>query len=235
MQWMKSMERRILAMGGGILAGAMLAGCSSGFSSKDAARYDQQEFQSEGNFSRTFPVTQAQACEAVRRTLLGQGYVVPTARADSVNATKAFQPQGDTHLEITFHVVCAPERSVAGAPRATIFASALQDRFATRKTNTAASVGVSAIGSLSLPFFATDDSMVKVASQTIASKPFYDRFYGLVADDLAAIPDDQSTGHELDPENKPTGQADKPAPESGGAAQPPSTRPTTATSAGGGE
>jgi hypothetical protein len=41
-------------------------------------------------------------------------------------------------------------------------------------------VGLAAIGSLSIPFTASDDSMVKVASETIPAGPFYDRFFALM-------------------------------------------------------
>ncbi|MCR5867033.1 DUF2242 domain-containing protein [Aquincola sp. J276] len=51
---------------------------------------------------------------------------------------------------------------------AVVFVSALQDRYTLKKSSTSASLGVGAIGPLSLPFSASDDSMVKVASQTIA-------------------------------------------------------------------
>jgi hypothetical protein len=47
-------------------------------------------------------------------------------------------------------------------------------------------VGVGAIGSLSLPFTSSDDSLVKVASETITSAPFYDRFYKLLQRYLVA-------------------------------------------------
>jgi hypothetical protein len=39
---------------------------------------------------------------------------------------------------------------------------------------------VSAIGSLSLPVSSSDDSLVKVASETIPAGAFYDRFFGLI-------------------------------------------------------
>jgi len=39
---------------------------------------------------------------------------------------------------------------------------------------------VGAIGSVSLPFTSSSDSMVKVASETIVSDAFYDSFFDLV-------------------------------------------------------
>jgi hypothetical protein len=41
-------------------------------------------------------------------------------------------------------------------------------------------VGVGVLGSVSMPIGSTDDSMVKVASETVSSPKFYDRFFTLV-------------------------------------------------------
>jgi len=48
---------------------------------------------------------------------------------------------------------------------------------------------VSAIGSISLPLSSSQDSMVKVASETILSASFYDRFFALVAQQLKDLRD----------------------------------------------
>jgi hypothetical protein len=48
-----------------------------------------------------------------------------------------------------------------------VFVSAVQDRYALKKSPTSASVGVGALGSVSLPFGSNDDSLVKVASSTV--------------------------------------------------------------------
>jgi hypothetical protein len=40
---------------------------------------------------------------------------------------------------------------------------------------------VGPFGSFSVPFGASDDAMVKVASETITAREFYERFFGLVA------------------------------------------------------
>ena len=95
-----------------------------------------------------------------------------------VQGTKSFQPAGDLHVELGFHVVCVgdgPDQQVA-----TAYVSAQQDKYALKKSSTAASLGVSAIGSISVPLSSTDDSLVKVASETITAHTFYDRFFVLM-------------------------------------------------------
>jgi hypothetical protein len=149
--------------------------------------FQREEFSVSNTFSRSFDGNEAQTCEAARRALLSQGYVVTIANADLVNARKNFQPEHDTHVQIEFRVVCSAQRK--GARPTLAFVSALQDRYALKKGSTAASVGVGAIGSLSLPFTSGDDSLVKVASETVTSASFYDRFFKLVASYLVVEPE----------------------------------------------
>ncbi|MNM32587.1 hypothetical protein D3C81_431820 [compost metagenome] len=75
-------------------------------------------------------------------------------------------------------MVCA--RDSGDEQRSTIFANALQDRYALKKSNTSASLGVGILGSVSMPIGSTDDSMVKVASETVTSAKFYERYFALV-------------------------------------------------------
>ena len=167
----------------GTAALALLSACSS----TQPAAFQREEFQASNTFSRSFDGTEAQTCEAVRRALLSQGYVVLIANADLVNARKSFQPEHDSHVQIEFRVVCTAQRK--GTRPTLAFVSALQDRYALKKSNNSASVGVGAIGSLSLPFTSGEDSLVKVASETIAASSFYDRFFKLVTSYLVAEPE----------------------------------------------
>ena len=41
-------------------------------------------------------------------------------------------------------------------------------------------MGMSAIGSLSIPLMSSSDSMVKVGVETISEESFYDGFFGLL-------------------------------------------------------
>lgn len=131
-----------------------------------------------GAFSHTYPASASATCEAARRALLGQGYLVPEAKAGRVDGQKSFQPEANTHLEIAFHVVCAPDGN--DDAHSTAFVNALQDRYTLKRTSSSASVGVGAFGSVSLPFGSSEDSLVKIASETIPAGPFYDRFFELI-------------------------------------------------------
>ena len=132
----------------------------------------RESFDSGDTYSRTVPGTPAQACEAARRTLLSQGYAIARADADAVEANKNFQPSEDSHEQLVLRISCA-----ARGDEALVFISAVQDRYALKKSPTSASVGVGALGSVSLPFGSNDDSLVKVASSTVQDGDFYRRFF----------------------------------------------------------
>ncbi len=110
--------------------------------------------------------------------MLSQGYIITSSDPKLVSGHKSFQQTGESHMEISFSVVCADDGSEGH--HATVFANALQDRYALKKTNNSASLGVGVLGSVSMPIGSSDDSMVKVASETVSSPKFYERFFTLV-------------------------------------------------------
>jgi hypothetical protein len=140
--------------------------------------YQSERFQADETFSRLFDTSVDDTCEAARRALLSQGYVVSLANKGMVKGSKGFQPEGEVHVEISFNIVCVPDGS--NGQLSTAYVSAQQDRYVLKKTPNSTSVGVSAIGSISVPLSSTQDSLVKVASETIPAGAFYDRFFALM-------------------------------------------------------
>jgi hypothetical protein len=138
--------------------------------------YQDERFELNEAYSRLFDAPPDRTCEAARRALLSQGYLVgPASRPRSLQARKHFQPEGDVHVEIEFNVFCVPDGAVS-----TAYASAIQERYVLKRSANAASVGVNAIGSVSIPLGSNEDSLVKAGSETIAGGKFYDRFFVLV-------------------------------------------------------
>lgn len=168
--------RRPHRLAAALLLAAAAAGCAS---SRPTVAEQREAFDSTATYTRAYAAASpAQACEAARRALLSQGYVIVSAGADAVQGRKHFQPGGDAHVEIDFRVVCAAEAS--GRAGSIAFVNALQDRYALKKSATSASIGVGVLGSVSLPFAASDDSLVRVASETITAALFYERFFALI-------------------------------------------------------
>ena len=141
--------------------------------------YQQEQFDSaDSPYMHKFDATADSTCEAARRALLSQGYIASSAKSDSVDGSKNFQPNNDSHAVIEIHVVCTADDPKSN--HSTAYVNAVQDRYALKKSNTSASVGLSVFGSLSLPIGSSDDSMVKVASETIPAGIFYQRYFALV-------------------------------------------------------
>ncbi|MCL8301615.1 DUF2242 domain-containing protein [Pseudomonas mosselii] len=162
----------------GALGLALVLAGVSGCSSKKAAVYEHENFDDSGTFSRSFATSEAGSCEAARRALLSQGYIITSSDANQVAGNKSFQQNAENHLQISFNITCVPDMS--DKQRSTMFANALQDRYTLKKSNTSASLGVGVLGSVSMPIGSTDDSMVKVASETVTAAQFYDRYFALV-------------------------------------------------------
>lgn len=157
---------------------ALLAGCAGTRTAQGVRVYHNEDFGSTETFAQLFDAPVAATCESARRALLSQGYVLSTVRADFIAGSKSFQPQGDVHVQILFNVVCVPEGKDGQV--STAYVSATQDRYTLKKSSQSASVGLSAIGSVSIPMGSTDESLVKVASETIPAGAFYDRFFALM-------------------------------------------------------
>lgn len=141
-----------------------------------------ESFDSDDIYSRRYAVDPALACEAARRALLGQGYLVSATSPDTVHASKNFQPGEEQHARLEVRVSC-----VAQDPgQALVFVSAVQDRYSLKKSPTSASVGVGGLGSVSLPIGSSDESLVRVASQTVSDAQFYRRFFDRLTQYLPA-------------------------------------------------
>ena len=176
---MKHLIRSKLLPAAAVLWAAMLlSACGTA-----GQKIEPEAFGSTTTHSRSYATPPGRTCEAARRALLSQGFVITAANADHVDGRKNFQPASDLHLELEFHVVCAPDGK--GGKKSIAFVNALQDRYALKKSNNSASVGVGAIGSLSLPFSSSDDSLVRVASETVTAASFYDRYFVLLQRFLA--------------------------------------------------
>ena len=86
-----------------------LAGCST----QKTAIYEHENFDDSGTFSRNYPVADKASCEAARRALLSQGYIITSRDPKMISGHKSFQQTGESHLEISFNVVCADDGGAA--------------------------------------------------------------------------------------------------------------------------
>lgn len=195
------------------LAVVLLAACNS-----TPVVYKRESFATNSPYQKKLEIGAASACEGARRALLGDGYVIDSANSDSVKGRKAYRSDNGRSTFIEMGVVCVPDP--AGS---TIYANGLLSTYEVRKSAASASVGVSAIGSLSLPFNQSADSMVKTSDETINDRSFYQAFFAAVDTILVEMQPDKAANA------KPAAAKEKPIPASttgpqfGGTAQPTAT------------
>jgi len=169
------------------LALPLLALAACGGKAAPTPSYQAEMFSTGASpFAHNYDATSQETCEASRRALLSQGYMTTMAQPDTVDATKNFQPAADTHVVVSFHVVCTAGENASNTSIA--YVNAVQDGYTLKKNDTSASVGLSVLGSLSLPIRSNSDSMVKISSETVPAGKFYDRFFSLVGHYLKTVP-----------------------------------------------
>jgi hypothetical protein len=149
---------------------------------KDAAVYSRESFAADSPFKLKVKSKVDTACESARRALLGQGYLIEDAGAEKVKARKAYKSGNDLNNLIEMNVVCVGERRGS-----TLYATGVLSTYDLKKSGSSASVGVSAVGSISLPFGQSADSLVKVGEETIDDAEFYRRFFAAVEHTLDEI------------------------------------------------
>ena len=115
------------------------------------------------------------ACEVGRRALLSQGYQVDDTKPLNIRGEKFFQPQSDRATKLAINLVCLP--SNLGA---VVYANALETHFVLKSQGSSAGVSVSGLGSISLPWAADKDILVKVGEETVTTPEFYRRLFELI-------------------------------------------------------
>lgn len=148
-----------------------MSGCGRG--ARSEAPPSGETFGAEDTYSRVYPVAPAVACEAVRRALLGQGYVIGRMAGDALEASKSFQPDDEIHTQLNVRATCVPR----SGGDALVFVNAVQDRYALKSQANQASVGVGVFGSVSVPIGSSNANLVRVASNTVQNQDFYRRFF----------------------------------------------------------
>jgi len=149
---------------------AALAGCGS------SPVYQDEGFKKESPYQRAVDQPPGKACDAAQMALLSQGYRIETSDGLAIHAQKHFQPDDEVNATIDFFVTCK-DRDGASM----MFANAVETTYELKKTSGATGFSVAGAGSITMPWSKSADSLVKVASQTIADGKFYQRFFDLLA------------------------------------------------------
>lgn len=145
--------------------------------------HEQEAFSIDSPFQRRIPRLLDQACEGARLALLSQGYTLDDSRAHRLKGTKIFQPDEEEHASLEFEVVCAMTRRGA-----TLYANAIETRYDLKKNQQAAGISIASVGSISMPWGSSGESLIKTGGKTVTDTTFYERFFDLVEQQLGITP-----------------------------------------------
>ena len=165
-----SASRTIAALA---LTAAVLVGCAS--TSKPSRVHQGETFTVDTPFVYYSNRDPEGACEIGKRALLSQGYQIEDAKPLNPRGEKLFQPAPDHVTKLNITLVCLP--SSLGS---VIYANAQETYYELKAQGTSAGVSVSGMGSLSLPWAASRDTLVKIGEETITQAEFYQRLFDLI-------------------------------------------------------
>lgn len=148
----------------------ILAACAT-----PPAVYKAEAFSQTTPFAHDSSLNPAEACEAGRRALLSQGYRVSEKGKERVEGSKAFQPVAGHHMTLEIALVCLPVPTGSS-----IYANAKQTHYELKANSSSAGVSLAGLGSISLPWSANSENLVRVGEETVADSDFYERLFSLV-------------------------------------------------------
>lgn len=141
--------------------------------------YPKESFGADTPFEYRLEADNESACEAGRRALLSQGYQVEQKAKALIQGQKAFQPSKEHHTRLEINLVC-----LAAEQGAVVYANAKQTYFELKASNTSAGLSVTGMGSISLPWVASSENMIKVGEETVSDGDFYRRLFILLSHHL---------------------------------------------------
>jgi hypothetical protein len=167
-----SLLRCCRSIGRVVLVGSLLAACNA---TQPARVYQTEAFTAETPFQYYSSREPEGACEIGKRALLSQGYQVEGEKSLSIRGEKYFQPRPEQATKLAITLVCLP--SSLGAA---VYANAMETHFELKSRGSSAGVSVSGLGSVSLPWAADKDTLVKIGEVTITDQGFYQRLFDLI-------------------------------------------------------
>jgi hypothetical protein len=114
-------------------------------------------------------------CEIGKRALLSQGYQLETTQAQMIRGEKYFQPAVEQVTKLSISLAC-----LSSSLGAVVYANAMETRYELKSRGNSAGVSVAGFGSLSLPWSAEKDTLVKIGEATITEPEFYQRLFELL-------------------------------------------------------
>ncbi len=140
---------------------------------------EREEFHTDSRHSRNFIATAEPVCEAARRVLLRDGYIVEDSANQDLVGAKEFQIEENRHAILRLYVTCGQRASGS-----TLFVTATEEHFDVKTSRQGTSIGVPLLSPISISSTSEADNQVKTRGETVTDKGFYERFYRGVQQEL---------------------------------------------------
>ena len=163
-------QRRALAA---VLFAVALTACQT--TQPTASAYQAESFTVETPFQYYSERGPEAACEIGKRALLSQGYQVEGGQPTNVKGEKHFRPAPTLATRLSITLVCLP--SSMGAA---VYANAMETSYELKSSGTSAGLSVAGVGSVSMPWAADKDTLVKTGEVTVTAPEFYHRLFELI-------------------------------------------------------
>ena len=142
-----------------------------------------EEFTGDAKHQRDFSSDVATLCDAARRVLLGDGYLVTRGEDQRLTGGKEFQLEEQHHAMLNVYVNC--ERRAGGS---TLYVTATEEHFDVKATRQSSSIGFPLVAPIYYGTQSEANGQVKTHGETIAERGFYERFYRAVQRQLTVAP-----------------------------------------------
>lgn len=154
-----------------VLGCALLCACAS----KPSRVYQAESFTVDTPFQYYSSREPEGACEIGKRALLSQGYQLEVTQTQTVRGEKYFQPGVEQVTKLSISLAC-----LSSSLGSVVYANAMETRFELKSRGNSAGVSVAGLGSLSLPWSAERDTLVKIGEATVTEPEFYQRLFELI-------------------------------------------------------
>lgn len=138
----------------------------------------KEDFQFDPRHRGDFSATAAPVCDATRRVLQGDGYIVKKGVDHDLIGHKEFPIEDERRAILRLYVTCS-ERT-AGS---TLFVTATEEHFDLKADSESTSIGVP-LTPLSISSEREISKEVKIRGETVTDRNFYERFYRAVRKEL---------------------------------------------------
>ncbi|MFA6970543.1 MAG: DUF2242 domain-containing protein [Gallionella sp.] len=156
------------------LISLLLAACSG-----PRTYAEREEFHTDSRHSKNFAATAEPVCEAARRVLLRDGYIVEDNAEQNLSGAKEFQIEENRHAILRVYATCGQR-----AGGSTLFVTATEEHFDVKTSRQSTSIGLPLISPISISNKSEADNQVKILGETVTDRDFYERFYRGVQQEL---------------------------------------------------